>query len=371
LILISKIPLIVFLVATGMQLLYWGGLYSRLIGKIPTSYPPKQQREGVSVIICVKNEAENLQKNLPVILSQRYPKFEVIVVNDHSDDNSWEIILHFKENSCILQPISLGRESSLGKKEALSRGIAASKYDLLLLTDADCSPASPDWISKMVDGLRGEKKIGLGYGPFYTHKGFLNTISIYETVLTAISYLSFSVVGLPYMGVGRNLIYRKSLFESAGGFRKHAHIQSGDDDLFVNQVANKNNTTMIIEPSAFVFSEAKTDWRGYYYQKSRHLSTASSYRPVHKVLLGGFSASHFMHYFGLMVLLFFHHYLWIVAIGYGVRMLMVVYVMGSLSGKLGAKKIIPFIPILDFLYVCYYLIFAPSLLNKAKTKKWK
>ena len=128
---------------------------------------------------------------------------------------------------------------------------------------------------------------------------------------------------------------------------------------------------MIVEQSAFVFSEAKSDWLGYYYQKSRHLSTASSYRLVHQVLLGAFSATHFLHYFSLVVLLFFHHYLWLIAIGYSVRMLIVVYVMGSLAGKLGAKKIKPYIPILDFLHVFYYLIFAPSLLNKGKTKKWK
>ena len=368
---LTLLLLIIFLGATGIQLVYWGVLYAGLIPKIPSQQAPSPSKHGVSVIICAKNEAQNLQKNLPHILSQDYPNFEVIVVNDHSSDNSWDIILEFQKKSPTLQPINLKRESSLGKKEALTRGIAASKYDLLLLTDADCSPASPDWITLMAGSLSDTKKIGLGYGPFYTHKGFLNTISIYETVLTAISYLSFSVVGLPYMGVGRNLIYQKSLFTNIGGFGDHAHLTSGDDDLFINQVANDKNTTMIIEPSAFVFSEAETSWQGYYYQKSRHLSTGSSYRLIHKVLLGAFSASHFLHYGSLIVLFLFHHYLWILSIGYGVRILFVVYVMGSLAGKLSAKKIKPYIPILDFLYVFYYLIFAPSLFKTRNRKKWK
>lgn len=366
-----KILFIIFIISTGIQLVYWGGLFGKLMSRIPTRHRSNFEKEGVSVIICVKNEAQNLQKNLPSILQQKYPNFEVIVVNDHSTDNSWEIILDFQKKSPILQPINQNQESSPGKKEALSRGIEASKYDLLLLTDADCTPASPFWISSMVSGLSDTKKIGLGYGPFYTHKGFLNTISIYETVLTAISYLSFSVVGLPYMGVGRNLIYRKSLFTKAGGFKKHAHLASGDDDLFINQIADNKNTAMIIEPSAFVFSEAETSWQGYYYQKSRHLSTGSSYRLIHQVLLGIFSASHFLHYFSLIALLFFHHYLWILFIGYGVRILIVVYVMSSLAGRLSAKKIKPYILILDFLYVFYYLIFAPSLLKTRNTKKWK
>lgn len=368
---LTLLLLIIFFSSTLIQLIYWGGLFSKLLLLIPTKKPQHPNKQAVSVIICAKNEAQNLQKNLPKILAQDYPKFEVIVVNDHSSDNSWEIILEFQKKNPNLQPINLKRESSLGKKEALSRGIAASKYDLLLLTDADCAPASSNWISLMAGSLSDTKKIGLGYGPFYTHKGFLNTISIYETVLTAISYLSFSVVGLPYMGVGRNLIYQKSLFTKNGGFENHAHLTSGDDDLFINQVANDKNTTMIIEPSAFVFSEAETSWQGYYYQKSRHLSTGSSYRLIHKVLLGAFSASHFLHYFSLIVLFLFHQFLWIISIGYGVRILFVVYVMGSLAGKLSAKKIKPFIPFLDLLYVCYYLIFAPSLLKTRNRKKWK
>jgi len=368
---LTLLLLILFLLSTGVQLIYWGFLYGKLLSRIPTKNKENTGKEGVSVIICAKNEAANLQRNLPNILAQNYPKFELIVVNDHSLDNSWEIILDFQKKSPILQPINLNQESSLGKKEALTRGIEASKYDLLLLTDADCSPASPFWISTMVSGLSDTIKIGLGYGPFYTHKGFLNTISIYETVLTAISYLSFSVVGLPYMGVGRNLIYRKSLFTKVGGFRKHAHLTSGDDDLFINQVANKKNTTMIITPSAFVFSEAETSWQGYYYQKSRHLSTGSSYKLVHQVLLGLFSASHFLHYFSLIALFLFHHYLWIISIGYGVRILNVVYVMGSLAGRLSANKIKRLIPILDFLYIFYYLIFAPSLFKTRNRKKWK
>jgi biofilm PGA synthesis N-glycosyltransferase PgaC len=173
------------------------------------------------------------------------------------------------------------------------------------------------------------------------------------------------------MGVGRNLIYRKSLFDKAGGFEKHAHIASGDDDLFINTVANSGNTTLILRPSAFVFSEAKSSWPGYYYQKTRHLTTGSKYRLHHKLLLGALSASHFAFYAALIFLLLNNSYPWIALGSYLVRMTVVLWLSRRILKKLDDPGLWKFFPIFDALFLLYYLIFSPVLLTGNTKKKWK
>lgn len=191
----------------------------------------------------------------------------------------------------------------VGKKFALAQGITAARYDHLLLTDADCCPASEDWLYHMQRKLRGPLKIGLGYGPYQKYPGWLNRFIRYETFYTALQYLSFALAGRPYMGVGRNLIYKKELFEEVGGFHKHINLASGDDDLFVQAAADANNTTLILSPSTFCYSEPERTWRSYARQKARHLTTGKHYTTINKMLLGALSLSHFVHFLGGFVLI--------------------------------------------------------------------
>ncbi|MCB0615512.1 MAG: glycosyltransferase, partial [Phaeodactylibacter sp.] len=177
-----------------------------------------------------------MRRNLPFFLAQDYPEYEIIVVNDNSSDKTLEVLLDFQKKSPILRLIDINVSTPRGKKAALSKGVNAAKFEILLLSDADCRPASPQWLDFMQAFIRDRAKIGLGYSPYFRGKGILNAFIRFETVYSAIQYLSFAFMGLPYMGVGRNLCYRKSLFRGSGGFDSHAHIASGDDDLFINQV---------------------------------------------------------------------------------------------------------------------------------------
>lgn len=356
----EHIVLGLFLAATLLQLLYWLGPFARLA--YYRQYPPsKADPEPVSIIICARNEAENLRRNLPYFLAQAHPEYEIIVVDDNSFDNSFEILLEFQKKHPILRPIRLTVKASRGKKAALSEGIKAAKYNALLLSDADCRPASKQWLSYTQSFLQDGVEIGLGYSPYYRGKGILNAFIRFETVYTAIQYLSFAFVGLPYMGVGRNLIYRKHLFHEAGGFDSHWHVASGDDDLFVNQVATAANTRAILLPETFVFSEPKSSWRGYYRQKSRHLTTGIRYRWPHKLLLGGLAASHFGHYaLGTALVLIFDLNI-IVFLNYLARIAVVSVIYAHTLRKLRDPSLLYWVPLLDMLYVLYYLLFAPSL----------
>lgn len=357
---LEPILLGLFLAATLVQLLYWLGLFSRLaLYRQPP--PPNRPREAVSIIICAHNEAENLRKNLPYFLDQDYPDFEVLVVNDASSDNSLEILLEFKRKNPTLRVANLTTKLSRGKKAALSKGIKAANNSILLLSDADCRPASSKWLEHMQAFIRDRVEIGLGYSPYIREKGILNAAIRFETVYSTIQFSSFAFVGMPYMGVGRNLIYRKHLFHEASGFDDHMDVTSGDDDLFINAVATPYNTRVVLSPEAFVFSEAKSSWRGYYRQKSRHLSTGTRYRPVHQLLLGVLSASHFGHYVLGLTLVLFHNLETIVFINYLARIVVVTAMYGLITRKLRDPSLVFWVPLFDALYILYYLIFAPAL----------
>ncbi|MCP3927794.1 MAG: glycosyltransferase [Bacteroidetes bacterium] len=362
----------IFIISSLIQFGFWITVFSRLaFYKEKEDENKKKEDEPVSVVICAHNEEKNLKKNLPHILNQSYRSFEVIVVNDHSTDNTEKVLLEFKHKNPILRIINFyNKNKTVGKKAALSKGIEAANHNILLLTDADCRPAGPNWILKMQGHLKENKTIGLGYGPYEQRKGGLNRFIRFETVYTAVQYFSFALLGLPYMGVGRNLIYRKDHYFQVGGFSKHRHLASGDDDLFINEVAHERNTKIILDKDTFVYSDPKTDWKGYYRQKSRHLSTGTSYRKVHQILLGLLSASHILHYVAGVILLILNFSTVIVLIIYTVRICVLQILYGNILKKLNERSLLKWVPILDAVFATYYLLFAPLLLI-GKKNRWK
>jgi biofilm PGA synthesis N-glycosyltransferase PgaC len=234
----------VFLLCLLIQLIYYLGIYSRLV--FFAAKPSLAVIEPVSVIICARNEADNLEKYLPAVLSQQYPAFEVIVVNDGSSDETEDLLRRFMGQYPHLRTtiIREDKKFSHSKKLAVTIGIKSAKHDILVFTDADCEPASNQWLKKIASNFTGDKKIVLGYGGYFSRKDFLNKYIRYDTLTIAMQYLSFAISGFPYMGVGRNIAYRKSFFYKTAGFSRHLHILSGDDDLFVNENANKQNTAV-------------------------------------------------------------------------------------------------------------------------------
>ena len=287
-----------FCAVTFIQILYYAGFFSRLAFYKPKSKPHSEQRP-VSVIICARDEADNIVKNLPGVLVQNYrTSHEVILVNDNSSDDTKYLLDELHKIFKNLTPIQLIGEGKLmvGKKFPLSTGIRSAKYETLLLTDADCVPASENWMQLMQDGYKPESEIVLGYGRYHKRNTILNKLIRFETFHSALQYLSYALAGIPYMGVGRNLSYKKDVFLRNKGFSAINHLPGGDDDLFINKVANKANTAIVIDHDAHTLSEAKKNWEEWYNQKNRHYSTAKYYRGNHKFLLGLHSATQFLFY---------------------------------------------------------------------------
>lgn len=298
------ILMILFVVSLSIQCMFYTGTYLKLVLHKPQKR--KGTRKGVTVIICARNEARNLEIFLPRILEQDYPEFEVVVVNDSSSDGTEQVLseLAVTHKNLRYTTIPPNEKSTHGKKLALTLGMKSAKYDHVLLTDADCYPASDRWLKRMVSHLVQEKEIVLGYGGYEKRKGLLNMLIRYETVFTAIQYFSFALKGKPYMGVGRNLSYKKALFFRNRGFAAHYHIASGDDDLFVNEHAGPENTAIEIHPEGHTISIPRSTLGGWIRQKQRHLSAGSHYNTGSRRRIGTEMISRLMMYTSLVVLCF-------------------------------------------------------------------
>jgi glycosyltransferase involved in cell wall biosynthesis len=322
-------------------------LYSRLAlfkgEKKSAAKPP------VTVIIAARNEEENLLTNMPIILEQDYPEFEVIVINDSSVDDSIVVLKAFEEKYSNLRVINIHENDRYegGKKYAITLGVKGAKYERLIFTDADCKPVSRKWIEKMVEATPGDQDIVLGYSPYMHQPGFLNKVIRYDASATAMNYLSFALCGIPYMGVGRNLSYTKSAFFSVGGFRSHYRLLSGDDDLLINQIAQKKNTHICIDALAEVQSIPEKDWRSYWMQKRRHLTTGSSYRFIHRFLLILQPVSLLLFWLAAIVLLVSHNWLEITLTLVLVRVLAQILIFRRSSRLLGQADLAILAPIFE------------------------
>jgi cellulose synthase/poly-beta-1,6-N-acetylglucosamine synthase-like glycosyltransferase len=314
--------------------------------------------EPVSVIISAKNEIKNLSQFLPSILKQNYPNFEVIVVNDGSWDDTSEYIEELMKSEPLLRlvDVKVDEKYQRGKKLALTLGIKAATHEWLLFTDADCQPLSENWIMEMSRGMADDKEIVLGYSKYQRRNSFLNLFIRWETFFTAMQYFSYSIIGRTYMGVGRNLAYRKSLFFKVKGFASHQHIMTGDDDLFVNETANKTNVAIIYSRDSFVQSQPKLTWGTWWQQKKRHFYSGKYYKKEDKRILGLFTVSQIFYYLSLTAALIFASKYWYIIIAiYAVRFIIQNIILFKSMKKLRITKIIGFAWLLDFLMIPYYL----------------
>ena len=351
-----------------VQLFYYLVFYLRI------AFKDKEQKEEftkpLSVVICAKNEAENLKKYIPLIAKQNYNNFEIVVVNDCSADDT-EFILDFLEkkyknlrHTTILED----NKFSHGKKLALTIGIKSAKNEHLILTDADCYPASDNWLKEISSNFSEQKNIIVSYGAFEKDNGFLNKFIRYDNFFNSMQFLSFAKAGIPYMGTGRNMAYTKSLFIDNKGFASHYNIMSGDDDLFVNENANNKNTKAVCNSETFTYSPAKKSFIKVYHQKLRHLSTAKKYKFFHKFLLSLEPLSRILFYLSSSIsLIFLFNYL---VLAFIVIVLIVkITVVKIASNRMLEKDLFIFSLLFDmFLPIFYLFLHTNSFL--VKRRKW-
>lgn len=329
-------------------------------------------QEPVSIIICARNEDDNLTEFLPKILTQNYPEFEVIVVDDCSYDNTENVIDEFAKIFPNLKKASIKEDDYYkhGKKYAVLIGIKAAKYNNLLLTDADCYPANENWLSSMSSGFVNKKEIVLGYGAYKKEEGFLNKLIRFDAFLIATNYLSAAIKGKAYMGVGRNLAYKKELFYKEKGFASHYHITSGDDDLFINKACNAENTNVSVSHDAITYSLPKKTFYEWKRQKQRHLTTAPHYSVASKTKIS--LAYSFQYTFHLLFfsLLFFKTTLISAIVGFVLKLILQLIIFNKASKKLNEPDLWKLAFVYEFVLLVVYPIFHISKLLH-KPNKWK
>lgn len=355
-----------FIFIVAVQISFYLGVF----GKFAFAKAQKitQKRIPISVIVCAKNEAENVANFIPLLAEQNYPDFEIVLIDDASSDNTLAIFEDFEKQYPNVRLVKVRNNEAFwgNKKYALTLGIKAAKKEYLLFTDADCYPTSKDWILAMSSQFTMQKTIVLGYGKYEKiPNSFLNKIIRFETLLTAIQYFSWAKIGHPYMGVGRNLAYKKETFFNVNGFIEHMQIRSGDDDLFINQAANAKNTTIAYTPESFTLSKPKTTFKDWFTQKRRHVATANYYKPLDKLQLGAFYCSQLL-FILLPIILLSFQFQWILVLSLiALRYLVAWIVVGFSAGKLKENDIKVWFPIVEIALILTQInIFITNIFSK-------
>lgn len=372
-----------------LQVLVWWGIFGRLAFRTSPEVNPRP-KSPISVLICARNEADNLRKYLPKILNQDYAcPWELIMVDDASTDETPIVLADFLiKHPEKLRVLRISTKTAPGKKAALTQGILAARYESLLLTDADCEPCSRHWITQMsaVLDAKPETEIVLGYGPAKRrHSSNDHTSSApkawcssqltpyvrFETAFVAAQYFSLALIGMPYMGVGRNLAFKRQVFDRVGGFTAHLHLASGDDDLLVNAAAKAKNTAICIHPEAFMYSEAPGSWLAWLKQKQRHLTAGPAYQLKHKMVLALLALSQFGHYCAFFALIISGiKPLWVLGI-FVFRQLSIQIVFGKVLRILREPGLIFSLPFYDVIQALYFGIVAPWILMRKKSAGWE
>jgi cellulose synthase/poly-beta-1,6-N-acetylglucosamine synthase-like glycosyltransferase len=326
----------------------------------------------ITIVIAAKNEEENLQRNLPSILNQDYPEYEVIVINDFSSDDTGAVLEEFQRRYNNFRAITIKQEGSYkaGKKFPLTLGIKGAKFETVLLTDADCKPKSTKWITSMVRNYKPETEIVLGYGAYEKLPGLLNKLIRFDAFYVALQYLSFALKVNPYMGVGRNLSYKTPVFFKNKGFSSHMHISSGDDDLFINKVATSNNTVVEFSVESHTVSKAKRRFRDWARQKRRHFTTGPYYKLKTKLYLGFLNLSNFLFLGTFISLLILNYNLEILFVIFFVKFAVQMFIFKKSMDKLGESDLTLYAPFLElFLMVYHPYLYLTNRFHKEN--RWK
>ncbi len=354
--------LITFCVVLLVQSYFYLFLFRRYTSGEQTTHV--NHASAVSIVISARNETENLKKLLPSLARQEYKAFEIILIDDGSTDSTYNEMLSFEKShlksNFTIKLIRILPVDANGKKAALTKGILAAQNQYILLTDADCQPVSRQWITHMMTCFSQKTAIVLGYGAYEKiKKSFLNKLIRFETLMTALQYFSYALDGKPYMGVGRNLAYKKEVFIKAGGFTDHSQIKSGDDDLFVSQIATPNNTAICDHKDSFTLSKPHTHFNKWIKQKRRHITTASHYRSETKFLLSVFYISQFSIYALLLVSILTKTFYLIIIPLFLIRLIFWYVTIKKTANRLNEKDLIAFGPLyeISIIFIQLYIFF--------------
>jgi glycosyltransferase involved in cell wall biosynthesis len=323
----------------------------------------------VSIVICAKNEADNLSRNLPFMLRQEYKNFELLIVDDGSEDATRDTVTRFASADKRVRLIAIpgNEKAGSGKKYALQTGVRHALHDIVLLTDADCRPVSEKWILRMTKKIGGETKIVLGISPYAKDDTVLNALVEYETAMTAMQYLGGALLRHPYMSVGRNVCYEKALLVSKRWTSREFSIASGDDDLAIQSLAKESNTDVCMARESYTISEAPKTWRLWMRQKLRHYEAGKLYHAYAKIMTGMFAGCKLLFYLLGILLLCKGSWFSVCLLIAHFAITVAIHFLLQVRLQLNARWY--FSPLYDVLYIFFTVIL--GWMSRFNTARWK
>jgi cellulose synthase/poly-beta-1,6-N-acetylglucosamine synthase-like glycosyltransferase len=304
---------LLFLIQIFFYFNYYRKACSVVRKRAKNNHKPVCPKPKVSVIVASENAANELAENLPAILTQDYPDYEVIVVNNGSTDESETLLLslQLKYPHLYITYLPYSNDITFGRRKlALTIGIKAAKGEVLLFTEPYSKPVSDQWISSMMEEFSDEKDIVLGYSYYGRTKTFFNRIARFDNHLFSMQYISMALKSKPFTGIYRNLAFRKRLFFENKGFAAFLNLENGED-VFINQIITDSNTSVALSSDSFV--ESSNDRFSLWKQVKKSYSIAKKHfkdkTPVN--LFGLEVATRYMFYLVLIALIvysviFFH-----------------------------------------------------------------
>jgi len=316
----------------------------------------KETIPAVSVVICTRNESGYIQQFLPCILTQDYPNYEVVLVNDNSTDDSENILREMQQYHQHLQIVTVSTQfrQENDRKLALAVGIKSAKNDLVLVTGADCLPRSSSWITEMVNCSSEKQPMVLGYCSNKEKKGFLNLLISFDTVYTAMCYFSFALVGRPYMGMGKNILLSKKLFLGDSNYLSSYKTSSVNNALPISNMAKQKNTSISYNYNSQTGSvfryESFSHWRN---EKRKNAQSYKYYKFINRFCLRLYGVTGFLFYVSFIACLLSTtdtFILGILAALFCLRMLSQWVIFAKSCNKLKEKKLLGYIPLFDVFF---------------------
>jgi glycosyltransferase involved in cell wall biosynthesis len=326
----------------------------------------------ISIVVCSHNNYKGLEQLIPVLLRQDFPCFEVIIVNDRSTDATEKWLTAQNELDQRIVPIHIS-DTPTGwnaKKYALQQGIKKAQYSIVTLTDSDCIPASNKWLQHIAQTFtNANTNIYLGYSPYRKEHSILNKLIGTETLFTVFQYFSLAKIGMTYMGVGRNLAYRKSFIEKhIDEFPFQNHV-GGDDDLLISRISKGNDAQIGINDESFVLSEPENTWQSWWQQKRRHLSAGQKYKFSTQCMLATYWLSNQLCWCSFFILCLYSTELTTIISLHAVILMLGIIILQRYFRIFQEGRLLLLFPFWDFLYIASSSIIGLStFLNK--NKKW-
>jgi len=366
--------LLLFILALFIQFIYILVFFLRLVISLKKNKNSELRlaRIPLSVIICAKNAGHHLTQFLPKIIEQNYFNelgeiaFEIIVVDDHSNDDTEYVLSQFCNQYKHVHFYRLSENAKyIGKKAALAFGVEKAKFEHIVVTDSDCFPASKNWLNEIAAPFYNQKQIVLGYGAYESKNDILNKLIQWETIHTALQYGAFALAGKPYMAVGRNLAFTKEIFHQCMSHEIWYKLPYGDDDGLIQIAATKENTTIVFSKEASTISIPSVNFTDWVRQKQRHLSTGKFYKKSTQFLLFLYALTHAVSWFGVVYFLIFNPSVLLIAL-MTIRCLLFWFCLNELNQKLNGQKLFVWIPLCDFGWLIYNIIFSQYIFWKSK-----